>query len=236
VTPADAASGEGDGGPSIAAIAGTIVGSLLFVFLVAQFALPFFFTPQSAPPPPQRVLIATKTIWVANLRDAAAFTTKEQSGGAFVDTRAGYLGFNFKEAGRATISFADFTPPFVAVALIGSPPEADGTLIWRVHTSGDRSIAVRMNASTEYVELIYEDLASGTTERLGNPFFVLATGDPTEVAVLVRTPTYGLFVNGQAMPEVVDDRVGAANSPLSMSVSGTTGVIALLELRVNEAP
>jgi hypothetical protein len=237
VTPADAASAEGDGGgPSIAAIAGSIVGTLLFVFLVAQFALPFFFTPQSAAPPPQRMLIATKTIWVANLRDAAAFTTKEQSGGAFVDTRAGYLGFNFKEAGRATISFADFTPPFVAVALIGSPPEADGTLIWRVHTSGDRSIAVRMNSSTDYVELIYEDLASGVTERLGNPFFVHATGDPTEVAVLVRTPTYGLFVNGQAMLEVVEDRVGGTSSPLSMSVSGTTGVIALLELRVNEAP
>jgi hypothetical protein len=153
-----------------------------------------------------------------------------------VDTRAGYLGFNFKEAGRATISFADFTPPFVAVALIGSPPEADGTLIWRVHTSGDRSIAVRMNSSTDYVELIYEDLASGATERLGNPFFIHATGDPTEVAVLVRTPTYGLFVNGQAMLEVVEDRVGGTSSPLSMSVSGTTGVIALLELRVNEAP
>jgi hypothetical protein len=56
------------------------------------------------------------------------------------------------------------------------------------------------------------------------------------VAVLVRTPTYGLFVNGQAMLEVVDDRVGGTSSPLSMSVSGTTGVIALLELRVNEAP
>jgi len=235
VTPADAASGEGDGGPSIAAVAGTIVGSLLVVFLAAQLALQFFFSPRSAPPPP-RIAMATKPIWIANFNETSAFTTKEQSGGVALDTRAGYLGFTFKEAGRATVAFRDFTPPFMAVALMGSPPESDGTLIWRVRTAGDRSIAVRFNTSTDYVDLVYEDLASGITERLGNPFFVSGSGEPIEVAVIVRPPTYALVVNGQPMPEVVDDRLGAASSPLSMSASGTTGVIALLELRVHEAP
>ena len=236
VTPADAASGEGDGGPSIAAIAGTIVGALLLVFLVASFALPAFIRPQSAPPAP-RIATAGKPIWVAHLGDASTFTTKEQSGGASIDTRGGYLGFTFKEAGTATVAFPEFAPPFIAIALIGSPPESDGTLIWRVRTSGDRSLAVRLNTSTDYAELIYEDLASGITERLGNPFFVYGAGrEPVEVAVLVRTPTYALYVNGQPMPEVVDDRVGTASAPLSISASGTTGTIALLELRVHEAP
>lgn len=237
VTPADAASGEGDGGPSIVAIAGTIVGALLLVFVVASFALPVLFSPQSAPPPPQRVTALTKPIWVANLSDASAFTIKEQSSGAVIDTRAGYLGFTFKQAGQATVSFPEFTPPFMAVALIGSPPDANGRLIWRVRTVGDRSVAVRIDTSTNYVELIYEDVASGTTERLGNPFFLTESGgDPVEVAVIVRSPTYALSVNGQPMPEVVDDRLGATSSPLSISVSGTTGAIAVLGLRVHEAP
>jgi hypothetical protein len=236
VTPADAASGEGDGGPSIAAIAGTVIGALLLVFFVASFALPFFFSPRSAPPPP-RMAMTTKPIWVANFTEASSFTTRDTSGGAYLDTRAGYLGFNFKEAGQATVSFREFTPPFMAVALVGSPPESDGTLIWRVRTAGDRSIAVRINTSTDYVELVYEDLATGVTERLGNPYFVYGTGgEPFEVAVLVRTATYTLSVNGQQMPEVVDDRLGATSSPLSISASGTKGVIALLELRVHDAP
>ncbi|TMC74705.1 MAG: hypothetical protein E6J13_01240 [Chloroflexi bacterium] len=237
VTPADAASGEGDGGPSIVAIAGTIAGGLLLVFVVATFALPVFFAPQSAPPPAQRMTMATTPIWVANLHDASGFTTKEQSGGAAIETRAGYLGFTFKQAGHATVSFPEFAPPFMAVALIGSPPDASGTLIWRVRTIGDRSVAVRIDTSTNYVELIYEDLASGTTERLGNPFFLSETGSqPVEVAVIVRSPTYTLSVNGQPMPEVVDDRLGVTSSPLSISVSGTSGVIALLGLRVHAAP
>src|SRR5437660_5416155 len=233
VTPADAASGEGDGGPSIAAIAGTVIGALLLVFLVASFALPFFFSPQSAPPPP-RIAMATKPIWVANFGEPSTFTT---TGGASVDTRAGYLVLTFKEAGRATITFPEFTPPFMAVALIGDPPESDGTLIWRLRTAGDRSIAVRLNTSTAYIQLVYEERASGMTEVLGHPARVPATnGGPIEVAVLVRTPIYSVFANGQELINVADDRVTATSTPLSLSASGTTGAIVLLELRVHEAP
>src|SRR5207253_11354085 len=98
-----------------------------------------------------------------------------------------YVLLTCKDAGRATTTFPGFAPPFSAVALSGDPPESDGTLIWRVRTARDRSIAVRLNTSTDYIELVYEDLASGITEVLGHPARVPATnGGPIEVAVLVR--------------------------------------------------
>jgi hypothetical protein len=237
VTPADAASGEGDGGPSIVAIAGTIVGVLLLVFLVASFALGPFLSQQSAPPPPPRVATAGKPIWVANFSQASVFTTQDRSGGADIDTRSGALVFTFKEAGRATVSFPEFTPPYMAVARIGAPPESDGTLMWRVRTTGDRSIAVRINASSDYVDLVYEDLATGITEVLGKSVPVRRLGgEPVEVAVVVRTQAYLLFVDGEKVVDVVDDRVDATSSALSITATGTTGVIALIELRVHDAP
>jgi hypothetical protein len=52
----------------------------------------------------------------------------------------------------------------------------------------------------------------------------------------VRTPAYLLFVDGEKVVDVVDDRVDATNSALSMTATGTTGVIALIELRVHDAP
>jgi uncharacterized protein DUF5671 len=236
VTPADAASGEGESGPSVIAIAGTLVGVLLLLFFVASFALGPLLSQQAAPPAP-RIATAGKPIWVANFSQPSAFTTQDVSGGAYVDAH-GALTFMFKEAGRATVSFPEFTPPFMAVALIGSPPESDGTLIWRVRTVGDRSVAVRINTSTDYLDLVYEDLASGITEVLGNPVFMYQaqSGEPTEVAVMVREGFYAVFVNGQPGVEVADGRLAPLSSPLAMSVTGTTGVIALIELRVHDAP
>jgi hypothetical protein len=236
VTPADAASGEGDGGPSIVAITGTVAGGLLLLG-VAFFALGPLQSQQSAPPGPPRLAMAGKPIWVANWSQASVVTTQEQSGGAYIDTRPDALLFTFKEAGRATVSFPEFTPPYMAVALVGAPPESDGTLMWRVRTTGDRSIAVRINASSDYVDLVYEDLATGITEVLGKSVPVRRLGgEPFEVAVVVRTPAYLLFVDGEKVVDVVDDRVDATNSALSMTATGTTGVIALIELRVHDAP
>ncbi len=233
VTPAEAASGEGEGGPSIVAIAGTLVGILLLL-LVASFALgPLLFTQQSSAPPPARVLPAGKPLWIANFSQAS---TEDQSGGAFVDTQSGVLAFTFKEAGRATVSFPEFTPPFIGVALISSKPDSDGTLIWRVRTASEQSVAVRINASTGYVELLFEDLETGITEVLGKPVPIHMRDRPVEVAVLVQTPAYTLFVDGQQTSQVVDSRLDPKSSPLSMSATGTTGAIVLLELRVHEVP
>jgi uncharacterized protein DUF5671 len=237
VTPADAASGEGEGGPSVVGIAGTVVGILLLLFLVATFALGPFFSQQSSPPQPARLAMPGKPIWIANFSDPSVFTTQEMSGGAYVDAREGTLAFMFKEAGHATITFPEFTPPYMAVAFMSSPPGSDGTLIWRVRTVGDESIAVRVNLSTSYVELIYEDLPRGVTETLANPVGIgAAAGRTIEVAVLVRTPTYVLFVDGAQVLEVLDERLPATSSALSMTATGTTGAIALHELRVHDAP
>jgi hypothetical protein len=236
VTPADAASGEGDDGPSIVAITGTVLGGLLLVFLVALFALGPLRSQQSPPPPP-RVAMAGKPIWVANWSQASVFTTQDQSGGAYIDRRPDALIFAFKDAGEATVTFPEFTAPYMTVALIASPPESDGTLLWRVRTNGDRSVAVRINASSDYVDLVYEDLASGVTQVLGKSIPVRRLGgEPVEVAVLVGTPSYALFVDGQKAFDVIDDRVDAASAPLSITATGTTGSLALIELRVHDAP
>lgn len=237
VTPADAASGEGEGGPSIVAIAGVLVGVLLLLFFVASFALGPFLSSQSGPPP-RPALPAGKVIW-AFAEQGSALTTRETTGGAQIETGGGGLAFTFNADGRANVSLGpDIAPPFMAVAFTSIAPDADGTLIWRVRSVGDKSIAIRINAATEYVELIYEDATTGVTELLGNPVPVrgFKQGNPTEVAVLVRTPSYTLFVNGSLMLQTSDDRLDTTSSTQSISVTGTRGVIALFELRVHDAP
>jgi hypothetical protein len=237
VTAADAASGEGDGGPSIVAIAGTLVGILLLLF-VASFALgPFLFSQQSSAPPPARVMPEGQVVW-AFVQDSA-LTRRETTGGAQIDTQPNTLAFIFSGEGRAQVSFGpELAPPYTVVAFVSSPPDTDGTLIWRVHSAGDRSVAVRINAASEYAELIYEDATAGTAELLGNPVPIrgFKLGKPREFAVSVRTPSYTLFVDGVPMRETVDDRLDAAGSAQSISASGTSGVIALHELRIHSTP
>jgi len=239
VTPADAASGEGDGGPSIVAIAGTLVGVLLLLFFVASFALgPLLSSQQPAPGPARVVLPAGKVMWVFNA-ESSPLATRETSGGAQLDTKGGGLVFTFNGEGRANVSFGpDLAPPYMAVAFVSISPDADGTLIWRVRSVGDKSVAIRINASTEYVDLVYEDVMAGTTELLGNPVSVRGSkqGRPIEVAVLVRGPSYTLYVDGAAMLETAEERLDATASAQSMSASGTGGVLALFEVRIHDVP
>lgn len=238
VTAADAASGEGDGGPSMVGIAGTLVGILLLLF-VASFALgPFLFSSQQSSAPPPRLAMTGRPLWVANVSQGSVFTTQDQSGGGYIDTQSGVVAFTFKEAGQVKVTLPEFAPPYMAVVVIGSAPGSDGSLIWRVRTAGDRSVAVRVDTSSESVELIYEDATDGTRESLGKPVPIpgLRQGRAVEVAVVARTPIYQLFVDGMPVLETTDDRVDATSSALSMSAMGTTGAILLSELRVNEAP
>ena len=233
VTPADAASGEGEGGPSIIAIAGTLVGVLLLLFFVATFALgPFLSSQQSSPPAPQ-VVAAGKPIWVATVTDGS-FPT-EATGGAYV-TRQGALIFNFKDAGEATVTFPEFAAPFMAIAVISSVPDADGTLAWRVRAVGERSVTVRVNVSSHTADLVYQDRASGVLEVLGRAVPLPDMTSPLQVAVLVRTPGYVVFLDGKPMIDVMETRLDTTSSALSMTATGTTGMIALIELRVHEAP
>ena len=236
VTPADAASGEGESGPSIVAIAGTLVGVLILLFLVATFALGPFLSQQSAPPP-RPALPAGKVIYAFSAQ-SSALATREATGGARIETGGGGLSFTFNGEGRANVSFGpDLAPPYLAAAFVSIAPDADGTLIWRVRSAGDKSVALRINAATEYVELVYEDVTSGTTELLGNPVPIrgLKQGKPTEVAVLVGTPSYTVFIDGATMLQAVTDRADATGAPQSMTASGTRGVIALFELRIHDA-
>jgi hypothetical protein len=235
VTPADAASGEGESGPSIVAIAGTLVGVLILLFLVATFALGPFRSQQSGPPP-RPALPAGKVIYVFSAQDSV-LATREATGGAQIETGGGGLAFRFNGEGRAKVSFGpELAPPYLAAAFVSIAPDADGMLIWRVRSAGDKSVAVRINAATEYIELIYEDVTAGTTELLGNPVPVrgLKEGKPTEVAILVGTPSYTLFLDGTTVLQVVADRPDATGSAQSMSASGTRGVIALFELRIHD--
>jgi hypothetical protein len=89
---------------------------------------------------------------------------------------------------------------------------------------------------SEYAELIYEDVTAGTTELLGNPVPIrgFKLGKPREVAVLVRAPSYTLFVDGVPMLETADNRLDATASAQSISASGTRGAIGLHELRIHD--
>jgi hypothetical protein len=239
VTAADASSGEGegDGGPSIVAIAGSLLGVLLLIF-VASFALgPFLFSSQqSSGPPPTRALPVGKPLWVANLSQPSALPA-ETSGGGYIDAGAPYLAFNFKDTGSVTVKLPEFAPPFTAVAVIVGSPESDGVLMWRVRTVGDRSIAVRVNTSTDYLDLVDEDRASGITQTIGKPVPLRRGGvEPTEVALVVQTPAYQLFVDGELVFDVVDNEHDSTSSALSMFVTGTAGSVSVLELRVHEVP
>ena len=239
VTPADAASGEGEGGPSIVAIVGSLIGVLLLLFVAGLFLRGPFFGSQPTSPPqePPRVAMEGPPIWVADLTQESAFTTNEMSGGAYLDIRAGHPTFRFKEEGVATVSFPEFASPYMAVAVVGGSPDSDGTLILRMRTDGDRTIAVRIDMENQYLELVYEDLASGMTEVLGKPIPFRGKGAfGMEVGLLVRTPAYQVFLNGQPVLKAVDDRLDATASALSVSARGTTGSLSLLELRVHKAP
>lgn len=240
VTPADGASGEGEGGPSIVAIAGALLGILLLVFVVGTFALgPIFSSqPPSGPPPVARAPVGGPPIWVANFSQESAYTTDETTGGAYIDDQASHLLFQFKEAGSATVRFREFAPPFTAVAVIAGSPDSDGVLLWRVRTVDDRSVAIRVNLSTEYVDLVYEDRATGITEAIGKPFPIRGRrAQPTEAAVVVRGTTYQLFVNGEPALDVVEERLNATTSSvLTMTATGTYGSISVIEMRVHEAP
>jgi len=234
VTPADAASGEGDGGPSIVAIAGTLIGVLLLLFAVASFAIgPIFSSQQPSAPAPQ-ALSAGKPIWVATVTQDP-FPT-ETSGGAYIRTE-GALTFNFKESGRATVTFPEFAAPFMAIAVISDTPGTDGMLLWRVRAVGDRSVSLRIDLSSRQADLIYQDKTTGVTEVLGHavPLRDLSSS-PMELAVLVRTPGYVVFMDGRPMIEVTESRLDTTSSALSMTAMGTTGMIALIALRVHEAP
>jgi uncharacterized protein DUF5671 len=235
VVPADAASGDGDGGPSVVAIAGTAIGALLLIFLIATFALGPFMS-QQASPPQGRLPTSGRPIWVAHFSEPSAFATQEATGGAYIDIREGSLAFSFKDAGRATISFPEFTSPYMAVALMSSAPGSDGTLVWKVRADGDRGVAVRVNTLTDFIDLIYEDPAARITETIAGSFPIHAEGRPMELAVLVRASTYELFVDGAQVFHVFEERIDPASSPLSMSVSGTMGSISVHELRVHEVP
>jgi len=237
VTPADAASGEGDGGPSIVAIAGTAVGVLLLLFFVATFALGPLLSQQSSAPEPRAALPAGQVIWVFQARSSSPLAESKSSGGARIDTQSGALAFVFNGDGRADVTFGpELEPPYMVVALLTSPPEADGTLVWRVRSLGDKSVALRINASTEYAELIYEDTASGTTELLGNPVSIrgFKQGKPFEVAVLVGTSNYSLILNGSPALATSDERLDATSAALSMTATGTRGAIVFYELRIQD--
>jgi hypothetical protein len=159
----------------------------------------------------------------------------ETTGGAYIRTE-GALTFNFKESGQATVTFPEFEAPFMAVAVISSTPTSDGTLLWRVRAAGDRSITLRVNVSNHSADLVYKDQTSGVTEVLGSTVPLGDTSSPIEFAVLVRTPGYVVFIDGRPMIEVTDGRLDTTSSALSMTATGTTGFIALLALRVDEAP
>ena len=238
ITPTDAAPGQGEGGTSIVAIAGALLGVLLLLF-VASFALGPVFSQQSSAPQPPRLAMTGKPLWVADAsQGATAFTTQDQTGGAYIDTKSGPFAFTFKEAGEVNVTLPEFAPPYMAVAVIGSTPGSDGSLTWRVRTAGDRSVALRVDMSAESVDLVYEDASNGTRESLGKPIPIpgLRQGRTVEVAVVARTPRYQLFVDGMPVFETMDDRVDATTSALSMSATGTTGAIMLFELRIHEAP
>jgi uncharacterized protein DUF5671 len=238
VTPADAASGEGDGGPSIVAIAGSLLGILLLLFLVSGFVLGPFLSSQQPAPGPARAVPAGNVVWIFNAQ-GSPLAKSETSGGARIDTQSGGLAFTFNGEGRADVGFGPvLEPPFTAVAFVSSTPDSDGALIWRVRSAGDKSVAVRINTSNEYVELIYEDVTTGITELLGNPVPIpgFRQARPIEVAVLVGPTSYTLFVDGAVVLETTDDRVAATDSAQSMSASGSRGLIALYELRVHGAP
>jgi hypothetical protein len=233
VTPADAASGEGDGGPSLVAIAGSIMGVLLILFVLTSFAFRPFMAPQSSVPP--QAVPMGKPIWVASVTQGS-FPT-ETTGGAYVRTE-GALTFNFKESGAATVTFPEFAAPFIAVAVISTTPASDGMLLWRVRAVGDQSVALRVNVTGHSAELVYQDQASGLTEVLGHTVALrdFSDGGPMELTVLVRTPGYVVFVDGRPMIEVTESRLDTTSSALTMTAMGTTGMIALIELRVHEAP
>ena len=233
VTPADAASGEGDGGPSIVAIAGSLIGVLLLLFFVTGFFRGAFFGGQEPSAPAARALPPSRPIWVATVTQDPFQT--ETTGGAYIRTE-GALTFNFKESGQATVTFPEFAAPFMAVAVISSTPTSDGTLLWRVRAAGDRSITLRVNVSNHSADLVYKDQTSGVTEVLGSTVPLGDTSSPIEFAVLVRTPGYVVFIDGRPMIEVTDGRLDTTSSALSMTATGTTGFIALLALRVDEAP
>jgi Flp pilus assembly protein TadG len=124
----------------------------------------------------------------------------------------------------------------MAIAVISSVPYADGTLLWRVRTVGERSVSLRVNISSHTADLVYQEQTSGITEVLGHPVPLRDLSSPMEMAVLVRTPGYVVFLDGQPMIEVTETRLDTTSSALSMTATGTTGMIALLELRVHEAP
>ncbi|MDQ2912400.1 MAG: DUF5671 domain-containing protein [Chloroflexota bacterium] len=233
VTPADAASGESDGGPSVVAIAGSILGVLLILFVLTSFPFRLFLATDSSVPPQQAVPLG-RPIWVASVTQGSFAT--ETTGGAYVRTE-GALTFNFKESGAATVTFPEFAAPFIAVAVISSTPATDGTLLWRVRAVGDRSVALRVNLSSHSADLVYQDNPSGVTELLGNAVPLRDTSNaPMELMVLVRTPGYVVFIDGKPMIEVTESRLDTTSSALTMTATGTTGMIALLELRVHEAP
>jgi hypothetical protein len=238
VSPADAASGEGDGGPSIVAIAGTLIGVLLLLFVVSTFALGPFLALQQAPAPgPARMMPAGQVIWVFNPNSPLA--TRDVSGGARIDTQSGGLAFRFNGEGTAEVSFGpEVAAPYTVVAFVGIEPDSEATLIWRVRSVGDRSVAVRIDASSEYVELIDVNTVTGTTELLGNPVPIpgLRLGKPREVAVQLGTSTYVLFVDGVLAQETLIDGLAATASTQSISVSGNRGAIAVYELRIHETP
>jgi hypothetical protein len=237
VTAADAASGEGEGGPSIVTIGGSLIGVLLLIFVVSIFVRgPFFGAQEPSAPVTARTQPSGNVIWIFR-PSSSSLATQDTKGGARIDTAGGALAFTFDGEGRANASFGpDLAPPYTAAAFVGIAPEADGTLIWRVRSDGDKSVAVRVNASTEYIELIYEDLTTGTTELLGNPVPVrgLKQGKPREVAVLVRTSSYTLFVDGLTALETTSEGLAATSAAQSISASGTHGVIALYELRIHD--
>jgi uncharacterized protein DUF5671 len=237
VTPADAASGEGDGGPSIIAIVGALLGVLLLLFVVAGFGLGPLLSSQQPAPGPAHAVPAGKVVWVFSAQ-GSPLGMHEATGGAHIDTESGGLAFKFNGEGNAEVGFGPvLEPPYTAVAFVTSTPDSDGILIWRVRSAGDKSVAVRINASTEYVELIYQD-GSSVTELLGNPFPVkgFRQSRSFEVAVTVAPTSYTLFVDGGIVMEINDDRVATTNSAQSISASGTRGLIALYELRIHDAP
>jgi hypothetical protein len=233
VTPADAASGEGDGGPSIVAVAGSLIGVLLLLFVVLGFFRGSFFGAQEPSAPAARALPASRPIWVATVTDGSFPTAT--TGGAYIRSE-GALTFNFKESGQAKVTFPEFAPPFMVVAVFSSTPNSDGTLVWRVGGAGERALGVRLDVKNAMV-----DVVSGPSGELNETVGKSASihqiaQQPVEIAVLVRPQAYVVFIDGQPAIEVFDARVDTTPSALSMTATGTTGMIALLELRVHEAP
>jgi hypothetical protein len=217
---------------------------LLLLFVVAGFVRGPFFGAQQPPsgPPPQapRVAMAGKAIWVASANPSSAFADRSTTGGASIETHSNAATFIFRETGRAEVTFPEFTPPYMAVALVAASPGSDGTMTLTVRAERDRSVAVRINTLTQYAELTFQNATTGTVELLGSPVPILGVkqGRPFEVAVIARGSSYSLFVDGESVLDTLDDRLSATGtaSALSLSVTGTSGSIALLELRVHEAP